>query len=147
FDKSKLKTYKLSIEGFIPESDSAGVYIIKFSNSHLRYGITNSFYERSFKGKVYVRSSDYSVLQCEVLWERDTITLNRYNRKYFSKNRNREFWNKVYDEHTVQLLVKYEQDTTGKYLLSYANYQWYERGVSLLNTKKIEIRSNIEIKR
>ena len=138
FQARTLKKYAYSL-GAVIQDQGRETLVIDFVAKKNNHRTTGGFYDRGYTGKLYINRADYAVTRCEVEWQRDTLLLNGFARKYFARGgdvaRN---WRHLHSDFRIRQTVTYRQQSGGQYFLDQSVQTWIEKHQNLATGRRME---------
>jgi hypothetical protein len=82
------------------------------------------------------------VTRCEVEWQRDTVLLNGFARKYFARGgTTAQRWHHLHQDFRIRQVVTYQQQPGGQYFPDRSLQTWLEKHQDLATGRRMEKRS------
>ena len=141
FARGKTKRFALQL---LPTSSYEGreVYVIEFRAKRLGQGTTGDNFLRSHTGRVYLDATDYAIVRCEMRWERDTLKLNKNQRRYYSPATDigRKF-RVLATQNEHGAVITYQRTPEGQYFPATCTLEWTEAGYDALRNRNARLHS------
>lgn len=146
FSKVNLKNYDFKLkERIIYEGKEA--YSIDFSANKTSNNVTGQFYISSFLGNLIIDANDFAIVEANVKWEKDTVTLNRLTKQYFDADgpSSRKIWHDIYEFVEISQTSKYVKDNNGKYYISKGKIIWYDKRKDIMYNQDLKVRAVLDV--
>ena len=138
FQARTLKKYTYSLQNVIQE-EGRETLVLAFVANKKTHRTTGDYYDRGFSGKLYIDRADYAVTRCEVEWQRDTLTLNSFARKYFARGgQSAQFFHQLYRDYRIRQTETYQQLPGGQYVLCRSVQTWVEKYQDMITGRPVE---------
>jgi hypothetical protein len=140
FKRANLKKFKLGLD-LIEQAGQDTVYVIRFESLRKSRIITGTPWTKKFGGSLFINAKDFAVLRADFIWERDTIPFNQAIRNgYLDKVTP---FDRV-EEHNIKSTFLYQKKHNDFYVLSYANTNWYFKGLTNQYSKLCTTNEKVE---
>ncbi len=138
FQARTLKHYSYSLDAVIQEQGRETL-VINFIAKKKNHHTTGDFFDQGYAGKLYINRADYAVTRCEVEWQRDTVLLNGFARKYFARGGTvAQTWRHLHSDYRIRQTVTYRQQPGGQYFLDRSVQTWIEKRRDLVTGQRME---------
>ena len=141
FQARTQKSYTYSLAAVV-QDQGRETLVLDFVAKKNTHHITGDYYDRGYTGKLYINRADYAVTRCEVEWQRDTLLLNGFARKYFARGgTTAQRWHHLHQDFRIRQVMTYQQQPGGQYFPDRSIQTWLEKHLDLATGRRMEKRS------
>ena len=138
FQARTLKKYTYSLQ-YIIQEEGRETLVLAFTANKKNHRTTGDYYDQGFTGKLYINRADYAVTRCEVEWQRDTLTLNSFARKYFARGgQSAQLFHELCRDYRIRQTETYQQLPGGQYALHRSVQTWVEKYQDMATRRPME---------
>ena len=139
FQPRTLKKYTYSLASVI-QDQGRETLVIDFVAKKNNHRTTGDYFDQGYTGTLYINRADYAVTRCDVEWQRDTLLLNSFARKYFARGGTvARGWHQLHSDYHIRQIVTYQQQQPGgAYFLDRSVQTWIEKHRDLATGQHME---------
>ena len=138
FQSRTLKKYTYSLTTVI-QNEGRETLVLDFVAKKKTHCTTGDYFDQGYAGKLYINRADYAVTRCEVEWQRDTVLLNGFARKYFARGGSAaKNWHRLHNDYRIRQIVTYRQQPGGLYFLDRSIQTWIEKHKDMATDQRME---------
>ncbi len=139
FQARTLKNYTYSLASVV-QDQGRETLVIDFVAKKKNRRTTGDYFDQGYTGKLYINRADYAVTRCDVEWQRDTVLLNSFARKYFARGgTSAAMWRHLHNDYRIRQSVTYQQQQPGgPYFLDRSIQTWIEKHRDLATGRRME---------
>ena len=132
------KKYTYSLAAVI-QDQGRETLVIDFMANKKNHRTTGDYFDQGFTGKLYINRADYAVTRCDVEWQRDTVLLNSFARKYFARGgTSAQSWHHLHSDYRIHQTVTYQQQPGGQYFIDRSVQTWIEKHRDLATGRRMQ---------
>jgi hypothetical protein len=134
-----LKHYTFSLSAVI-QDQGRETLVVDFVAKKKNHRTTGDYFDLGYSGKLYINRADYAVTRAEVEWQRDTVLLNGFARKYFARGGSAaQRWHHLHQDYRIRQTVTYRQPQPGgPYFLDRSVQSWVEKHQDMVTGRRME---------
>ena len=138
FQARTLKNYTYTLASVV-QDQGRETLVIEFMARKKNHRTTGDYFDQGFLGTLYVNRADYAVTRCDVEWQRDTVLLNGFARKYHARGGSAaRGWHTLHDDYRIRQSVTYRKAPSGQYFLDRSVQTWIEKHRDLDTGRRME---------
>lgn len=137
FQARTRKNYSYSLAAVI-QDQGRETLVLDFVAKKKNRRTTGDYFDQGYAGKLYINRADYAVTRCEVEWQRDTLLLNGFARKYFARGGTvAQHWHHLHQDFRIRQTVTYQQ-LGNSYFPDCSVQTWLEKHQDLATGRRME---------